>query len=134
MILIPLLKSEEQLTQEFHDSVLSKCQAIQGIDFAALKALVEGVQLKKRTLSDATDENQKIHRLIFLTRAQNADNPILAPAVKSQTQDGQPRLSGTASLGFIDRPLTAPPETREPPRVPRRSVTFKPKGAVEKES
>jgi chromosome segregation ATPase len=138
--LVPLLKSEEQLTQEFYSSLLSKCQAVEGIDFAALKALVDGVQLKRKALSDATDENQKIHRLIVLSRAQNADRPILAPALalpKQQPVDGQRRLSGTMSLGAIDVAAPARTEARgaqtAQARGPRRRVTFKPKEAGEKE-
>jgi hypothetical protein len=116
----PLLRKEEAETQRFYGSVLAKCDGIDGIDFQQLKALVDGVQTKRKAVSDATDENQKIHRLIGLNKAQTdrpaMPQPTALPAVRPQQ----------VALGGIERPALG--TGRGSPNVQRRRVSFKPKG------
>jgi chromosome segregation ATPase len=115
--LAPLLQAEEAQTQSFYDSILAKCEGIDGIDLRQLRALVDGVQTKRRAVSDATDENQKIHRLIGLNRAQT-ERPTMPP---QPTGAPQP-----IALGPIER--ASPGPSSPSPKAERRRVSFKPKG------
>jgi hypothetical protein len=109
--LAPLLQTEEAQTQSFYDSVLANCEGIDGIDLRQLRALVDGAQTKRRAVSDVTDENQKIHRLIGLNRAQT-ERPAMPP---QPTGAPQP-----TALGPIE--MAAPGPSSPSPKVELQDV------------
>jgi chromosome segregation ATPase len=110
----PLLQAEEAQTQSFYDNVLAKCE---GIDIQQLRSLVDGVQTKRRAVSDATDENQKIHQVIAFNKTQT-DPPAAL----------QPMAFGTVErVVFPAVESAAPGSNSTSPKGPRRRVSFKPK-------
>jgi DNA repair exonuclease SbcCD ATPase subunit len=137
--LVPHVQREEQETQSYYDLLLSKCAQIPEIDIAALRELVETVQLKRRSLADATAENQKIHRLIALHQAQLSDpapTPIIKPS-NPTVSSRQPQIGLTPSTDVFENPLpclvteaASTPVTGVGGTHRRRRVLFKGKDAL----
>jgi chromosome segregation ATPase len=125
--LAPLLRAEEAQTQRFYDGLLAKCEGIDGVDVQQLRTLVDGVQTKRRAVSDATDENQKIHRLIGLNKAQT-DRPTIPQPMTLPPPPPRPGVVQPVTLGGIERQV--PRSSSVSPKVQRRRVSFKPKGEV----
>jgi hypothetical protein len=103
--LTPLVQREEQETQAYYDLLLAKCTQIPEVDGAELRELVTAVQLKRKSLANATAENQKIHRLIALHRAQVADPAPDSRPAGPAVQSRQTKVAAAPSVNVFDNPL-----------------------------
>lgn len=68
--LTPKLKKEEEETTKFYDELINLCSDCGGVDIEALKNLVHEVQEKRKSVTQKTEEHQKILRLIAFNKSQ----------------------------------------------------------------
>jgi hypothetical protein len=139
--LTPLVQREEQETQAYYDRLLAKCATIPGVDVPVLRELVAGVQQKRKILADATAENQKIHRLIALNRAQLTDAGVPPPQQERQQRGVSvapmpgktAKVSASPTVDVFENPLPCLAENAPaagPGGTRRRRVLFKGRDAV----
>lgn len=72
--LVPKLKKEEEETTKFYDEIINLCSQCEGVDIDSLKNLVREVQEKRKSVSQKTEEHQKILRLITFNKSQTNSN------------------------------------------------------------
>jgi regulator of replication initiation timing len=131
--LTPLLQTEEQETQAYYDLFLAKCATVPNADLNLVGEVIAGVQLKQRMVADATAENQKIHRLIALNRAQLTDvGPVVAPVPRCTTMvpasGRKGKVAAVPAPDVFNNPLSCLVDTRphsESIAPRRRRVNFR---------
>jgi hypothetical protein len=128
-MMLPQLRYEEQQTEQFYNSLLAKCANTPGIDVVALKALVEAVQAKRRTVAEETEANQKVIRLIRFNQAQLKG--VEAKPAEPPHKEEKPghRLSAPAAQSPFTNPIPALAVSSPLPKQ-RKRVTFGAKDKV----
>ena len=114
--LTPKLKKEEEATTKFYDDLINLCSNYGGVDIEALKNLVHEVQEKRKSVSQKTEEHQKILRLIAFNKSQTNSTSSTSESENAQAEKDKKKP-------LPKQPIKFPPPPMDNKRDKKRSST-----------